>query len=79
MRPGANPWGNYDKLHFVIGMTPQRLDVARQFFYSAAEGFGWRTLEPIVETPGQPRATLYGMAFAREYGDNALLSTAEQN
>ena len=72
MRPGANPWGNYDKLHFVIGMTPQRLEVARQFFYSAAEGFGWRSLDPVEEEPGKPRAILYGIAFAREYGDDAL-------
>ena len=72
MRPGGSPWGHYDKLHFVIGMTPQRHDVARQFFYSAAEGFGWRTLDPADEPPGRPRATLYGMAFAREYGDHAL-------
>ncbi len=72
MRPGADPWGNYDKLHFVIGMTPQRPDVARQFFNSAAEEFGWRTLDPVDEEPGKPRATLYGMAFAREFGEDAL-------
>ncbi len=69
---GSVFWGNYDKLLMVLGLAPQRRNVARQFFDSAAEGLGWRTLEPADEPPGNPRATLYGMAFAREFGDDAV-------
>ena len=75
MRPdgtGSFFWGNYDKFLMVLGLAPQRHDVARQFFDSAVECLGWRSLEPADESPGNPRATLYGLAFAREFGDDAV-------
>ena len=69
---GSFFWGNYDKFLMVLGLAPQRRDVARQFYDSAVECLGWRSLEPADEPPGNPRATLYGLAFAREFGDLGL-------
>ena len=69
---GSFFWGNYDKFLMVLGLAPQRRDVARQFYDSAVECLGWRALEPAGEPSGNPRATLYGLAFAREFGDDAV-------
>ncbi len=77
MRPdgsGSFFWGNYDKFLMVLGLAPQRKDVAQQFFNSAVECFGWRSLQPATEPPGNPRATLYGLAFGREFGDEAIFA-----
>ena len=69
---GSAIWGNLDKLMMIIGIGPLRRDVGRQFFDAAAEGYGWRSLDPAAEPPGDPRGTLYGLAFAREFGDDAV-------
>ncbi len=39
---------------------------------AAFDQLGWRAGAPIEEKGGNPRETLYGMIYAKEYGDEAL-------
>ena len=73
-KPEAAIWHSRDKMMMTFGLTPQRRDVAHQFFEAAAETYGWQSLEPAEEPPGDPRGTLYGLAFAREFGDHGLVA-----
>ena len=72
--PEATVWHSRDKIMMTFGLTPQRRDVAYQFFEAAAETYGWNSLDPADEPPGDPRGTLYGLAFAREFGDDRLVA-----
>ena len=65
-------WGNLDKLLMVLSLGVQRRDVGRQFYDSAVAGYEWDTLKPADEPIGDPRGTLYGLAFARDFGDEAV-------
>ena len=52
--PEATVWHSRDKIMMTFGLTPQRRDVAYQFFEAAAETYGWNSLDPADEPPGDP-------------------------
>ena len=62
----------FQKLGTVQLILPSRPDDARVLVEAAIDQLGWRKDAPVEDRAGNPLEVIYGMIFAREYGDEGL-------
>ena len=63
------PFQKFGIAQLIQGSRP---DDARVLVEAALDGLGWREGAPITTPGGNPREVIYGMIYAREYGDEGL-------
>ncbi len=63
----------------ALAVAPQKREAGQLLFEAAAEALGWTSLDPVQESSRElttlepsPRNTLFGLALAREYGNDAV-------
>ena len=62
----------FQKFGIAQLIQASRPDDARVLVEAAFDGLGWREGAPITTPGGNPREVIYGMIYAREYGDEGL-------
>ena len=62
----------FQKFGIAQLIQASRPDDARVLVEAAFDQLGWREGAPIEEKGGNPRETILGMIYAREYGDEGL-------
>tara|TARA_Y100001934_G_scaffold181447_1_gene214688 strand:+ start:677 stop:1522 length:846 start_codon:yes stop_codon:yes gene_type:complete len=63
------PFQKFGTAQLIQGSRPED---SRVLVEAAFDQLGWREGAPIEEKGGNPRETIMGMVFAREYGDEGL-------
>ncbi len=69
MPSNHEPFQKFGTAQLIQASQP---DDARVLVEAAFDQLGWREGVPIEEKGGNPRETIMGMVYAREYGDEAL-------
>lgn len=62
----------FQKFGIAQLIQPSRPDDARVLVEAGIEKIGWRTDAPVEDPGGNPREVIFGMIYAREYGDEGL-------
>ena len=62
----------FQKFGIAQLIQASRPDDARVLVEAALDGLGWREGAPRTTPGGNPREVIYGMIYAREYGDEGL-------